>query len=91
MARVDSLPESTKEVVQIGSAIEREFDYNVIKHVTGLSEDQILSHISILKDSELIYERGLHPESIYVFKHALIREVVYDSILRKKKSYFMGE
>ena len=37
------------------------------------------------KDSELLYERGIYPESTYIFKHALTREVVYDSILTKKK------
>ena len=87
MARVDSLPEGTKEVLQCGSVIEREFNYKLIEHVTRLSEKELLPHLSALRDSELIYERGIYPESTYVFKHALTREVVYDSILtsRKKK------
>jgi class 3 adenylate cyclase/tetratricopeptide (TPR) repeat protein len=85
MARVDSLPERTKEVLQAGSVIEREFSYPLINRVTGLSEKELLSHLSILKDSELLYERGIYPQSNYIFKHALTREVVYDSILAKKK------
>ena len=87
MARVDSLPERAKEVLQTGSAIEREFSYSLISRVTGLPEKELLSHLSALKDSELLYERGIYPQSSYVFKHALTREVVYDSILamRKKK------
>jgi tetratricopeptide (TPR) repeat protein len=87
MARVDSLLEGAKELLQIGSVIEREFSYVLIKRGTGLSEPELLSHLSILKDSELLYERGIYPESTYIFKHALTREVVYDSILthRKKK------
>jgi class 3 adenylate cyclase/tetratricopeptide (TPR) repeat protein len=85
MARVDSLPEGSKQVLQAGSVIEREFTYELIKQVTGLSEQKLLSHLSVLKDSELLYERGIYPESAYIFKHALTREVVYDSILTRKK------
>ena len=87
MARVDSLPDDAKETLQIGSAIEREFSFNLIKKVTALPEKKLLSNLSALKDSELLYERGVYPQSTYIFKHALTREVVYDSILtsRKKK------
>jgi class 3 adenylate cyclase/tetratricopeptide (TPR) repeat protein len=85
MARVDSLPERAKEVLQTGSAIEREFSYLLINRVTGLPEKELFSHLSILKDSELLYERGIYPQSTYIFKHALTREVVYDSILAKRK------
>jgi class 3 adenylate cyclase/tetratricopeptide (TPR) repeat protein len=85
MARVDSLPQGTKELLQTGSVIEREFSYKLIKQVTGLSEKDLLSRLSALKDSELLYERGIYPESTYIFKHALTQEVVYDSILTKRK------
>ena len=85
MARVDSLPEGAKEVLQTGSVIEREFSYPLINRVTGFLEQELLSHLSALKDSELLYERGIYPQSNYIFKHALTREVVYDSILDKRK------
>jgi tetratricopeptide (TPR) repeat protein len=85
MARVDSLPERAKEVLQTGSVIEREFSYPLINRVTGFQEKELLSYLSILKDSELLYERGIYPQSNYIFKHALTREVVYDSILAKRK------
>ena len=85
MARVDSLPESAKEILQTGSVIEREFSYELIKQVTALPEQELLSHLSALKDSELLYERGIYPEVTYIFKHALTQQVVYDSILTRKK------
>jgi class 3 adenylate cyclase/tetratricopeptide (TPR) repeat protein len=91
MARVDSLPEGAKELLQTGSVIEREFSHELIKRVTSLSQEKLLSHLSVLKDSELLYERGIYPESIYIFKHALTREVVYDSILTKRKMKLHGE
>jgi len=53
--------------------------------VTGLLERDLLSHMSVLKDLELIYERGIFPQSTYIFKHALTRDAVYESILNKRK------
>ena len=85
MARVDSLPESSKEILQIGSVIGREFDYTLIKTLTSLPEQELLSHISVLRDAELLYERGIYPETTFIFKHALTQEVVQDSILTKRK------
>ena len=85
MARVDGMPEGAKEILRIGSAIEREFSFQVIKRVTDISDLELISHLSALKDAELIYERGVFPESIGVFKHALTQQVVYDSIVTKNK------
>ncbi len=85
MARVDTLPEGAKEILQTGSAIERDFSYELIKRVTGLAERELLSYLSVLKNSELLYETGIYPQSTYIFKHNLTREVVYDSILTHRK------
>jgi class 3 adenylate cyclase/tetratricopeptide (TPR) repeat protein len=85
MARVDSIPEGAKELLQTCSVIEREFSYQLINQVTDLSERELLSHLSLLKDSELLYERGIYPQSTYIFKHALTQETVYDSILSRRK------
>jgi hypothetical protein len=86
MARVDSLPEAAKTLLQIGSVVGREFSHKLITQVTGMSEQELLSNISISKDSELLYERGVYPQSTYVFKHALTRDVIYDSILATRKN-----
>ncbi|KPK21215.1 MAG: hypothetical protein AMK69_22260 [Nitrospira bacterium SG8_3] len=85
MARVDSLPEGAKEVLQIGAVIDREFSYELIKEVSGLPEQDLLSRLSGLRDSELLYERGVFPENHYVFKHALTQEVAYDGLLEKRR------
>ena len=91
MARVDSLPERAKDVLQTGSVIEREFSYELIKSVTGIPEKELLSNLSILKESELLYERGIYPDSNYIFKHALTRDVVYESILKSNKKRMHGK
>jgi len=84
MARVDALPEAAKELLQIASVIEREFNHKLIQLAANLPEPDLLSRLSILKDAELIYERGIYPNSNYVFKHALTREVVFESILANR-------
>lgn len=85
MARVDLLPEPAKRVLQTGAAIEREFGYELIKKVSNMPQDELSSQLSVLKESELLFERGLYPETTYIFKHALTQEVIYDSILSKRK------
>jgi class 3 adenylate cyclase/tetratricopeptide (TPR) repeat protein len=85
MARVDTLPEGAKEMLRTGSAIEREFSYELISRLMEISQEELLSHLSVLKSSELIYERGIYPQSTCIFKHALTREVVYDSIMTSRK------
>jgi class 3 adenylate cyclase/tetratricopeptide (TPR) repeat protein len=91
LARVDVLPEGAKEVLQTGSVIEREFPYPLIQRITNLPERTLLSHLSALKEAELLYERGVFPDSTYIFKHALTREVVYRSILSERKKRFHEE
>jgi predicted ATPase len=85
MARVDALPEGAKELLHVGSLIEREFSYKLIKTAMHLPEEGLLRRLSVLKDAELLYERGLFPDSTFIFKHALTREVVYGTLLERKK------
>jgi class 3 adenylate cyclase/tetratricopeptide (TPR) repeat protein len=85
MARVDALPEGAKNVLQTGSAIGREFSCELIKRVTGVPQPEMVSHLSVLRDSELLYERGIFPQAMYIFRHSLTQEVSYDSLLQKRK------
>lgn len=85
IARVDSLSEGAKEVVQNGSVIGREFSFELINKVTGFSETSLLTHLNALRESELVYERGIFPRSTNIFKHALTRDVVYNSLLNRRK------
>jgi len=90
MARVDRLSDDAKGVLQAGSAIEREFPHDLIRAVTGLPEAELLTHLSALKDAELLYERGVYPQSSYILRHALTREVVYASILARRRKELHG-
>ncbi|MGW8178151.1 MAG: ATP-binding protein, partial [bacterium] len=85
MARVDSLSDKSKRFLQTASVVGREFSYELIRRVTGISQEELLSHVSILKNSELLYERGIYPQSTYLFKHALTQEVAYNGLLLKRR------
>jgi len=88
MARVDSLPEGAKGVLLAGSVAGREFSQDLIEMVLALSERELLSHLSALKDSELLYERGVYPQSTYIFKHALIQDATYQSLLKSTRQKY---
>jgi tetratricopeptide (TPR) repeat protein len=85
MARIDALSEGAKSLLQKGSVAGREFGKDLIKEVANLPEEELLTHLSALKDSELLYERGIYPQSTYVFKHALTQDVAYNSLLLKRR------
>jgi len=85
MARVDRLPEGAKEILQVGSVIEREFPWALIKEVTGIPEMELLSRLSHLKEAELIFERGIFPQVIYIFQHAMTQELLCNSLLAEKR------
>jgi class 3 adenylate cyclase/tetratricopeptide (TPR) repeat protein len=91
MARVDSLPEGMKRLLQTVSVVGRESGYDLIKRVTDLAEQELLFRLSVLKDSELLYERGIYPRSTYIFKHALTQEVAYYSLLLKRRKEIHAE
>ena len=90
MARVDILPEETKGVLQAGSVVGREFSHELIQIITGLQEQELLTHLSVLKDSELVYERGIYPQSTYIFKHAFTQAVAYETLLLKRRKVLHG-
>jgi tetratricopeptide (TPR) repeat protein len=89
LARVDRLPEGgAREILQIGSVIEREFSWPLIKEVTGIAEMELLSRLSLLKEAELIFERGIFPQASYIFQHAITQELLYNSLLAAKRSEY---
>ena len=88
MARTDRISEKAKEILRIGSVVEREFGHSLIRLLVEYPESELLSILSELKKSELIFERNAYSGSVYVFKHALIREIIYKSILSGKKKQY---
>jgi class 3 adenylate cyclase/tetratricopeptide (TPR) repeat protein len=84
LARLDRLS-ATREVAQIGSAIGREFDYQLLAAVAGLPDAQLGVALSQLEAAGLIFRRGSRPEAVYTFKHALVQDTAHDSLLKSRR------
>ena len=81
LARLDR-QKSVRLAAQIGAAIGREFTYGLLRAVWALSEDELQTAVARLVASELVYQRGMPPDAVYSFKHALVRDAAYGSLLR---------
>ncbi|HKN30795.1 MAG TPA: adenylate/guanylate cyclase domain-containing protein [Roseiarcus sp.] len=84
MARLDRLA-GAKEVAQTAAIIGREFSYELLRAVTSRSERELRWALRQLVDSELIFQRGSPPSAHYTFKHALIQDAAYQSLLRASR------
>jgi predicted ATPase len=87
MARLDRAPRS-REVAQLGSVLGREFSYDMISALAGLEEDTLQSGLGQLVIDELLYQRGRPPRSRYLFKHALIQDAAYQSLLKRTRQQY---
>lgn len=84
MARLDRLG-SVKEVAQCAAAIGREFEHDLLAAVSTLSTPELQDAITELVDAELVFVRGHLPRMSYIFKHALVQDAAYDSLLRSRR------
>jgi len=83
-ARIDRLEDNMKRTMQVASVIGRDFAFRILQTITGMREE-LKSYLTNLEGLEFIYEKGLSPELEYIFKHALIQEVAYGSLLIKRR------
>jgi class 3 adenylate cyclase len=84
MARLDRLA-PIREVAQIGAAIGREFSYELLAALVPLPESTLQEAVERLVRSELVFCRGRPPNATYTFKHALIRDAAYATLLRSRR------
>ena len=85
MARLDRLGLAAKDVAQIGAAIGREFGYELLASVADLPEPQLHEALNRLTKAGLLFVRGAAPESSYIFKHALVQDAAYGTLLRSRR------
>ena len=85
MARIDRLDENRKKILQVGSVIGKEFSSELLQEVPDIKDLELRDHLLGLTNSGLIYEKGLHPKTSYVFSHALTHEVAYSNLLVQKR------
>jgi class 3 adenylate cyclase/predicted ATPase len=84
MARLDRLV-PVREVAQIGAVAGREFHYELLHAVAGMPRERLEAALGQLVQSELIFCRGEIPHSVYTFKHALVRDAAYASLLKTRR------
>jgi class 3 adenylate cyclase/predicted ATPase len=84
IARLDRLG-SAKDVVLTASIIGREFSYELIEALSSVSQGTLLADLGRLVESDLLGQRGIPPQSRYIFKHALIRDAAFQSVLKARK------
>jgi len=87
MARLDAVP-AAKEVAQIGSVIGREFSFELIQTLSGVVARRLEQTLGELVQSGLLLERGAPPKATYTFKHALVQDAAYASLLRDERRKF---
>jgi class 3 adenylate cyclase/tetratricopeptide (TPR) repeat protein len=84
MARIDRLADEPKRAIQIASVIGREFALRLLQRITEAG-DKVSALVEELRALELVYEKAVHPELAYMFKHALVHDVAYASILLERR------
>jgi class 3 adenylate cyclase/tetratricopeptide (TPR) repeat protein len=84
MARLDSLGPD-KDIAQIGSVIGRDFSFSLFASIAGMAEAELQAALARLTESGLVFEDRRSADSIYTFKHALIQEVAYSSLLKSRR------
>jgi len=90
MARLDRLA-AVKEIAQIGAAIGREFSYSLVRALVGRNEIALRDAFAQLEHAELVFRRGEPPEAVYSFKHALVRDAAYGSLLKSRRHQLHGQ
>jgi class 3 adenylate cyclase/tetratricopeptide (TPR) repeat protein len=84
-ARLDRLGPVAKEIGQIGAVIGREFDYDLIEQASQRPAAELRSGLDRLAEAGLLFCRGVAPQSSYLFKHALVQDAAYGTLLRPRR------
>src|SRR5439155_21772082 len=87
MARLDQLM-TTKVIAQLGATIGRHFSYALLQAVAQLNERTLHEELHRLVEAEIVYQRGVPPQATYVFKHALIQDAAYQSLLKSTRQQY---
>lgn len=90
MARLDRL-EAVREVAQLAAILGREFSYDLLHAASPLPEPELQGALARLVEAELVYQIGAPPEATYAFKHALVQDAAYQTLLRSTRQLYHRE
>jgi class 3 adenylate cyclase/tetratricopeptide (TPR) repeat protein len=87
MARLDRL-ESEREVAQLAATLGREFHFELLAAVAAVGEEALQTELAKLVQAEILFAKGRPPQCIYMFKHALLEEALYNTLVKGKRQQF---
>lgn len=85
-ARLDQLA-PVREIAQWGAVLGREFTYELVRAVAPFTEEKLVAGLRQLVTAGLMFQRGIPPRAEYIFKHALVRDTAYQSVLKSKRQH----
>lgn len=88
LARLDRLSGPGKQVAQVASVIGRDFDYRLLRAVSSLDDAVLEEGLLRLCDAEIVFRQGRIPDAQYMFKHALLQEAAYQSLIRSTRQQY---
>jgi predicted ATPase/class 3 adenylate cyclase len=89
LARLDRLA-SARDVAQIAAALGRSFSHELISAIAAIPQEELDDALTQLINAELIFRRGTPPDAEYTFKHALVQEATYGTLLRSRRQQLHG-
>jgi class 3 adenylate cyclase/tetratricopeptide (TPR) repeat protein len=90
MARLDRVGAVAKDIAQVGAAIGREFGYGLLASVADLPEPRLNEALDRLISAGLLFVRGTPPDATYLFKHVLVQDAAYGTLLRSRRHFRHG-
>ena len=90
MERIDRVPQG-RNLAQIAAVIGRDFSYEILSVASGVGENDLTLVLSMLEDADVIYRVGISPNTRFAFKHVLLRDAVYNSLIRNKRRKIHGQ
>ena len=79
---------TAREVAQLGAVLGREFAYEMLRALAAVEEPILQDGLAQLVGAELLYQRGRPPRATYIFKHALVHDAAYQSLLRRTRQHY---
>ena len=87
LARLDRLS-TARQIAQLGATLGREFSYELLHAVAPISETELQTSLTKLVEAEILYQRGVGEQARYFFKHALIQDTAYQSLLKSTRQQY---
>jgi serine/threonine protein kinase/predicted ATPase len=87
MARVDRM-EGERDLAQLAAVLGREFNFDLLAAVANVDEPTLQAQLAALAKAEIVYAKGRPPRCVYIFKHALLEDALYNALVKSRRQQF---